>query len=637
MKIKLNWALVLLFICYWNYGFYGSVLTQNVSVIVFALSTIIMAVLISFFAWLGLTNNKKFIDYFTFDWENIIILFSYLVIMAPLSIVQLIAYPKYDSLLHSASSKMHSLIISNKLYSFFPNIGHIKYKNLLFSIDLLIVISIILFSVVIYKISKKTPFIAIIIIALSFVALRTIIFSLGGFGSSQPSFRLFPIWLSSSLLMMSNLSFKLPGFLALLISMCFIYKSLIKKTNFLYAWLSGLAIGTIPILWYSGVIVEPSIWAAVIFIPLLIKINFENHANEFNFFRWLIIIIIGLLLRQSIIVVFIPFFLIMIKYKNQSVTFIKHNILYILLILMVWLPFFIFSLSQGTGSTEFIKEGNGVYVFVSNIYSRLVSGLAIKVFLRDIGIYLAVFFFFAFIPMHKKELSNILINLFSFLGFLFLFMSLPNYGEDAASRYQAEYIVPFILLGYYRLSIFINKLINYSYLLLIIPILIILINIQYFYNNYNYENVDHNKSNSIHFGAVYSCDIFDYKPVYNYLKKRNIYDKTIFIGSKNKSFSNILANYNIKDIEKLKIIENLLEYDPQGLSINSISKSIGVDYVVVENAYIFRENQAYDNSFLGSDSINGLEYHIKLLNIGCKKDTTFINDRLKSEITIYKL
>ncbi len=623
-----------MFITFWNYGYYGAVFTSNVSLPLFIFSTLFLSTIVYILSLISFFKDNSFYDKIIIDFKKMVAPLSYLLIIISISQPQLTSYIKYDSLLTSEASRIQSLQISKILYNYFPFFGSFKYKSVLLGIDFIILLSFIFFIIMILKFGKKYPIFVATIITITFIIFRTIIFSMGGFGSAQPPFRLFSIWLSSSVFLMSDLSFKLPGIVALILLMSIINSYLVNRTNYIYAWFSGLAIGTIPILWYSATIVEPSIWAALIFSAWLLNTNINK--NDFNFFRWFIIIIVGLFLRQSLIIMFVPFILIMIRYKEQSKKFINNNLKNILLILLIWLPFILFSLFQGTGSTNFLNEKNSLLAIQSNIYTSLISGFPIKVFLRDIGIYLLPLFLFAFVTINKKDISNNIITLVSFFCYLLLFLLLPNYGEDAASRYQAEYLVPFILLGYFRLSILINNFFKKSYLLLVIPILIFSTNLYQFINNYRFENAINKTYNSLQFGSVYSCNIFDYEPVFNYLRNREIMDKTIFIGSRNREFSKILAGYTIKDTEKSKALNSSLIIDSMGVSLNNfVASSKSFKYVIIENSSLLNIDNVYDNSFLSSNSIEGDLYENSLIANGFEKDTTFINKDLKSKITVF--
>ena len=61
LKINFNWAFLLLFISYWNYGFYGSVFTQDIRIDLFIYSTFILSIIIFLLSWVALSGKKIFI------------------------------------------------------------------------------------------------------------------------------------------------------------------------------------------------------------------------------------------------------------------------------------------------------------------------------------------------------------------------------------------------------------------------------------------------------------------------------------------------------------------------------------------------------------------------------------------------
>ena len=61
IQIKFNWALILLFVFFWNHGFYGSAFTSNVSIPFYFMITLIMVFIIYFLFQYGVKSNLSLI------------------------------------------------------------------------------------------------------------------------------------------------------------------------------------------------------------------------------------------------------------------------------------------------------------------------------------------------------------------------------------------------------------------------------------------------------------------------------------------------------------------------------------------------------------------------------------------------
>ena len=224
IKYKFNFAFLLLLVFYWNHGFYGSVLTQNISLNTFFLSTLLMNIVVLFLSYFALGNNENFIceiqiygkDFFNFVLYSIILLY--------ISFDNFISYPKYDSVITAESAHGHGIEFLRIASTLFDIPDHIKYKYLLLSFDFIVLLFISFFIFLVIKLSKRNIFIAVGFLSIFFVLTRTLIYLSGGFGSGQPPFRLFPVWLASSFFLLTNFSFKLPGFFSLIFCMCFFQK-----------------------------------------------------------------------------------------------------------------------------------------------------------------------------------------------------------------------------------------------------------------------------------------------------------------------------------------------------------------------------------------------------------------------------
>ena len=70
-----------------------------------------------------------------------------------------------------------------------------------------------------------------------------------------------------------------------------------RSLTFLSSCLFGLAVGTIPVLWHVGILVEQSIWTSIIWTLLLLTLAENPDFTNFNWIRWFSVLSIFSLLR----------------------------------------------------------------------------------------------------------------------------------------------------------------------------------------------------------------------------------------------------------------------------------------------------------------------------------------------------
>ena len=641
LQINFNWSIILLFVFCWNHGIFGSVLTQNTNIILFFISTLLMSIIISFLSYFGLANSKNFIGFVSIKGKDILHFLIYFIIIILFSYENFISYIKFDPLLHSALAHIHG--VKFLLYDsiFLEKFENLKFNWVLAIFNLFALFGLLIFALFIRWLKNINLYYAIAMIVFTFILSRIVIYSAGGYGSGHPPFRIFPVWLTSTLFFLSDFSFKMPGIFALIILMCYLQKEMHKSIDYFSSCLFGLSIGLIPILLYSSLIVEPSIWASTIITVFLIDLYNSAMEQKFDFFKWLIIIVIGSLMRQGIVALFAPFAILIILYKDYTIFSIKKIRLQSIIIIFTWAIFFVFSLLVGTGGTKHIVNDSMATNMIMNFLNTLESGIVKNAFIRDIDSHLIPFFIFAFIPIQKniKVFTNSIIISISFLFLLFLYTSSSAYGFDSVSRYQAEYFVPFVILGYYKFYLVIkNQFFSKTIYLLIPPLIVLLLNINSFTNNYRYRNILTKNQKEIHFGALGSSNIFNYNKLYDYLKKKKSLGHTLFMGTKGKLFSQILSDLSISDVKKQESIFNQLpEYAQVTDIVNSLDQIEDIKYVVVENSFLYNnKNKFYDKSFFGSETIEGNGYAKKLKSSGWLEDTTFIDDNLKYDLILFR-
>lgn len=447
LTLNINWAVILSFIVFWCYGYYGAGVFSSVSKSWNILISIIYFAILILFLWLSHLKLPEYQDAITITKKDIVIFLSYLIVMMIFSISDLMTPLFIDSVYHSGGSQAHGLIIFHQLSYFTDILDRYTFSNILYIFNL-ITIGMLIILFLVFR--KKSFIVKSIIILGAFILFRTVIFiKSGGNPDPHPSFRLFPLWLSSSMLSATNFSFRLPQFLGLICLMWVVQRNINHNLGILKSWLFGLSIGTIPILWHVGLLVEQSIWTAIIWTIFLLAISKYENLNNFNWFRWVSLLSIFALMRISVFIGLIPLFLLFFINNYRNIGIKKLFLLFAPMLSM--LPFLLKSIIDGTPATQ-----KGIYndsladiSSIERVYLAFTTGMAPKIIFNSIMLPWILFLPLAFIPLwfNFRHLTRHFIVLIFFVFACFTFYTISP-GLWGTGRYQAEYVIPFVVFGF---------------------------------------------------------------------------------------------------------------------------------------------------------------------------------------------
>ena len=560
---------------FWVYSFYGAVLTRGQELTTVILATLFFTGVFLTCIYSGLKQIKEFEESIYLNLKDLFVWLSYIIVLLPFCWHQLTSLLKGDQINHAIASKKHALSFFFKIADKLDFIDFISFKDILYIIDLIsvIILSIIIF--LLYKLvkdsyKKKKYHTVLIFTGFIFIITRVILILNGGAGSPHPQFRLFPVWLTSSLFTSSSFSFKMPSFIMLVSCMWIAQRIIHQKLPFWVSWLFGLTIGTIPIFWYTGTIVEPSIYTAVAFTIFVLTIYRWDNNDTYPLYRWLIIIVIIFLMRLSAVVGFISLILlgIILFFRDNNT---KLKLFPLVLPVLVFLPFFLQSIIMGTATTHFTTQDNSIVYSLNQFIKNINSGLLLKVVHRDLSIPWTILLIVGFIPFNKKKISNLLILILFFSGSIFMFTILEGFGAVGSERYQAEYLVPFAVLGLYRIVVNFHQSHRLTYFAGLICICLLVFNI-FSYSKLNKLPLKkYNGKNEVNYPALVTSEIYNYKDAFKYIK-RNSYAGNFFVfGSQSGILPKIIAGFKTQDIIKLNAIEEHLPYRPSGFSVSDIN------------------------------------------------------------------
>lgn len=584
-SINLNWYFIIAFTFYWIYGLYGFYRLDSLPLNLFI--SVLFTSLFSVILGLGF-KYKSSSDSILFKIEDLIILLLFIVILAIVAHSFLGHSLTSDQISHSYRSNLYSLKITDIVISKLKIDGSYKFKNILFIVNIGMLA---FFSVLIFIVTKiKNIKLKILFLATCFIFSRLSFLFLTNLNPTHPPFRLFPLWIVSLFGPINDTLFRIPQFIGLAFLVFALYKILSKTCSKLVSWLFSLSIGSIPVLLYTSSIVEQSIWTAISWTLALIIIGHFDYKKEHNWVRIFSIITVCSLMRGSGFIILVPlglvyifYYLYRIKRLNQLFpsVHLKEFVPFLALI-----PYVLVTLFRGTpasyipGEVDFIPLDSSS---LERIMISIKSGIFWGSIKNSISVYWIAFFPLAFIPV-KKCKKNILFIILFFLLATYAFYSIRPalWGKG---RYQAEYIIPFIVLGFYNFIIILYKS-NRKFFF--IPLLMLLIGINFYrFSNIekSYDEVAYFKNKNYIDYPIISDPIIDYKNLYSEMDKANIVDKTYVIAVSSRLFGEILNGYSIDEINSIKKVygnsKNLFDSKDVKYIVEQLNSKTEIDFVMI--------------------------------------------------------
>ncbi len=305
----ISWPTVLAFVGFWSYGLFDAIhFGAGASNLV--LTFILAALTTGLAAVARLAPQAVFFeDRWTVEKRDLIIFSGYVILLAGLSGRALLIAINGDQLFHAQYSQVHAfkairlLALKRGLWLDYD------FRKLLWLSDVVLLTA----SVAAFAILRKVRFkLRLALLAVAFVTLRVAIEKLGGNVDIHPSFRLFPLWLSSALLSSSSFAFRLPQFLALAALCLYLYRRTRVRLGEPVAFLFGAAAGSLPVTLHVATLAEPSIWSAAAWTIVLFSLpevftSTDDPSRKRLWFRLSAVLAVGTMMRQPTFVAYLPF------------------------------------------------------------------------------------------------------------------------------------------------------------------------------------------------------------------------------------------------------------------------------------------------------------------------------------------
>lgn len=504
---------IMLFTVIWTYGLFGAFITRSDNNLLLIFSSIIALSLSYIFLILDHNYNKKRLE---ISFSNIKIALLLFVSILLLLNDGIFSWFYNDQSAHVTEAFKHGIFLGKIL----PEIENLSYKTFIYIINLCIFLF--FTGLIVFFRNQKNLYIKISILTIVFLFLRIGMIYSGGTQSMHPPLRLFPIFFSSILFGINEIGIRIFQLIIVSIFLSYFLNNLKKDFSALH---SGLFLGVIlttPLFLFTSLSIEPSIYAFMILTIFLIDIYINTNHEKFDFFKWIFIISVGSLIRQSIFLLFIPLFIMYLLQKNK----IKENLFAFISPLFLSTPIFLYSVIGGTPSTNNLGNNN----FLSHNY--------IEIFINNLNIFLFIFLLIGIIPNFKKS-KNSFILLITFVMIFLAFIVVPFYGYEFTYRYHVEYALPFAILGLYKVCLYLEKK-SYKKSIPIILILSIIINIKLYIPIFAYPN-------EVTFKSLLANNFSLNHEVYDFISQKKYTDQFYYIGTNERLVSKIIYGLSIQE------------------------------------------------------------------------------------------
>lgn len=576
--MKINWAAALAFVFLWGYGFFGALTSGGwfKNIVIFPLLFLI------FFGFLLLWQKRHhlFADKLIIRKKDLIVFLIFFLVLFPLSIRNLTASLVNDGLAHAQQAETHGISLIYLLAQRTGFLNNINFAALLWIVNLTIIVIVGLFY---FLFRKKSLFVKIAAFSAAFILFRLLIIQFGGSGGLHPPFRLFPLWLSSVVFSPVDFSFRFAQFTGLLMLGWLIQRLSEYKIGFINSLFLGLASATIPVLWHAGVLVEQSIWTTLAWGGVLLYMFAKPEFNSKDYLRLLAFVSILTLMRQPAFLAFLPVFVRLVwDLRQKKINFKDLPVL--LFPILAAVPFLLNNFIFGTAATH--NSG------LSRVWLAVKSGVIITAITNSVQPVWLIFGLLAFVLALKKPLCFLKLIVLLTGGVLIFYLILPALW--GVGRYQAEYIVPFAILGLFSGVWFLKERTNLNrYVLPLMLVVLIVGNIYIFKNiprlNVSVDVLVQNFNEQIKKPGQYSI-LSEFPYDYNEalaVARAASYAKLVYIaGSTYGIFPQILNGFSVAEVMAAKNMmagESILRNSVATLSPEQINSNKAIKLVLISD------------------------------------------------------
>lgn len=448
-EVSLNWNLLFAFMAFWSYGFFGYFSKSSFGLVNNILITVLTCGIFLFFLHTGLENKGR---KYRVTKEGIIVFASYFFVLLVLSWHNLTNPINGDHEPYVQHAKAHSFYIVEKLAEKIPSVADLPFWFVTWGVEIVII----LFFVSLWLIARRLNTHSIVFIFGSiFLALRVVIFHQGGNPDPYPAFGLFPIWISGVLLPGTDFSFRLSDFIPLIIFTSTVYYFVRQYLPKVPAWLFGLLIGTIPVFWHVGTLVEFSVWTAGGWMMFLFWLILDKEKKLFSVYTLVAVLVVCSSIRVSgpAALIFVFGLLVQMWYTKKITT---QEVIKILTPCLLIVPLIIQNHYVGSPAAyDGVAYPQLGIIENASLLDRLEAsfstGVVINSTLNSFSLlYIVIVCLLPVLLLLRKKYLELAICV-GLLGIAYLMFYSIDPWLWGNGRYQAEYVFPFLAVALFLL------------------------------------------------------------------------------------------------------------------------------------------------------------------------------------------
>lgn len=439
--IKFSWIEFIFYGFFIVYGVFGASTPSYINFVSNTGVGILQIVLLSFFlVLLGIVGwkwDKNYQDLIVISGRDLVVLSLLLVLFFGLGYESLGQSIQGDESAYLMLAFGHAIKAFLKFGDYFAILNPWVVKYLIQFISLLLVVGVIVF---IYFSRKLAWPKRIVVVLGALLFCRILIMYFGGNPSPHPPLSGVTHLIFGSLFGINGFSLKSAYFLAYILFVFGIYKMASREMPLHISLLFALSAGTIPLSLHLASIVENSIWSLICFTFVMMELVTNKNPN---FIRLASFVAIITLFRQSVFIGYIPILIVFAASLKRPYSANDRGMLLKLLApAVIFVPFLVQSLLHGTPSTAALGDQSSQF---ARVFEAFGSGVILVAIANSVSMLWILFIPFAFVYGGNYRVQGVAFLAF-FVMALFMYYAISP-GLHGLAKYQAEYAVPFAIVG----------------------------------------------------------------------------------------------------------------------------------------------------------------------------------------------
>lgn len=440
--LRWNWTSVLLTAFLVVYGYFGArtppLAEYQARPALAVIQLCLLGVIVAWFALLARKSPASFEDSIRLERSDAFVFLSYLAILLAGSFERLQFSLFSDELFFSQQAVRHALVLGIAAARF-AALETVPFQYVVQAIAAVIILGPPAAWLVVRRCS---PRVQIVLIVSALLASRMAITAVGGNLSPHPSLNLLSPLVFGALFGINDFAFKLSYFIPFTVFVFAVYRLASRRCGRAASYLFGLAVGTLPLLWHLGGIVEPSLWGGLCLTLVLLELLTSTTPR---YARLMSIIAVAALMRQPAIIAAVPVFLLIARdeVRSRDWSGLPRLAFVVGVPLLLCVPFLVASVIYGTPSTPALGQSAGT---LARLGTAVTSGIIVTSVVNSVPWWWIALIPFAFVPLGLGSMWRAGAFLAGAGMAIVTYYSISPHVLGLA-KYQAEYAVPFAIAG----------------------------------------------------------------------------------------------------------------------------------------------------------------------------------------------